>query len=119
VPASRLESSRRERVARRFVRLRSRQGALSDGEDDLDENDDKFDAGDPDWQTIDVAEAREKGIMPISFEASRSAARNTKAQRLHRCRSSRLAFYFTQFGGRFSLNAAMPSRASADSRACM
>jgi len=42
-----------------------------DGEDDLNENDDKFDAGDPDWQTIDVVEAREKGIMPISFEASR------------------------------------------------
>jgi hypothetical protein len=44
---------------------------LSDGEDDFDENDDKFDAGDPGWQTIDVAEARGKGIMPISFEASR------------------------------------------------
>ncbi len=61
MPASRLEYSRRDRVARRFVRLRSRQGALFDGEDDLDQNDDKFDAGDPDWQTIDVAEAREKG----------------------------------------------------------
>jgi hypothetical protein len=44
---------------------------LSDGEDDFDENDNKFDAGDPGWQTIDVAEARGKGIMPISFEASR------------------------------------------------
>jgi hypothetical protein len=45
--------------------------AVLDGEDDLDENDDKFDAGDPDWQIIDVAEARDKGIMPIAFEASR------------------------------------------------
>ena len=44
--------------------------AVLDGEDDLDENDDKFDAGDPDWQIIDVAEARNKGIMPISFEGS-------------------------------------------------
>jgi hypothetical protein len=45
--------------------------AVLDGEDDLDKNDDKFDAGDPDWQIIDVAEARDKGIMPIAFEASR------------------------------------------------
>ena len=45
--------------------------AVLDGEDDLDKNDEKFDAGDPDWQIIDVAEAREKGIMSISFEASR------------------------------------------------
>jgi hypothetical protein len=41
-----------------------------DGEDDLDKNNEKFDAGDPDWQIIDVAEAREKGIMPVPFEAS-------------------------------------------------
>jgi hypothetical protein len=45
--------------------------AVLDGEDDLDKNDDKFDAGDPDWQIIDIADAREKGIMPISFEVSR------------------------------------------------
>ena len=45
--------------------------AVLDGEDDLDENEDKFDAGDPNWQIIEVSEAREKGIMPISFEASR------------------------------------------------
>jgi len=45
--------------------------AVLDGEDDLDKNSEKFDAGDPDWQTIDVAEARDKGIMPIAFEASR------------------------------------------------
>jgi hypothetical protein len=38
---------------------------------DLDQNDDKFDAGDPNWQIIDLAEARDKGIMPISFEATR------------------------------------------------
>jgi hypothetical protein len=45
--------------------------AVLDGEDDLDKNDEKFDAGDPNWQIIDVADARDKGIMPISFEASR------------------------------------------------
>ncbi|HYR23614.1 MAG TPA: hypothetical protein VEP30_11910 [Chthoniobacterales bacterium] len=45
--------------------------AVLDGEDDLDKNDEKFDAGDPDWQIINIAEAREKGIMPISFEAAR------------------------------------------------
>jgi hypothetical protein len=37
--------------------------------DDLDKNDEKFDAGDPGWQTIDIAEARDDVIMPISFEA--------------------------------------------------
>jgi hypothetical protein len=37
--------------------------------DDLDRNDEKFDMGDPGWQTIDIAEARDDGIMPISFEA--------------------------------------------------
>ncbi len=37
--------------------------------DDLDKNEEKFDVGDPGWQTIDIAEARDKGIMPISFEA--------------------------------------------------
>ena len=31
----------------------------------------------------------------------------------------RLCYDFTQLGLRFSLNAAMPSRASSDSRACM
>jgi hypothetical protein len=31
----------------------------------------------------------------------------------------RLRYDFTQLGLRFSLNAAMPSRASSDSRACM
>jgi hypothetical protein len=45
--------------------------AVLDGEDHLDENEDKFDAGDPNYQIIEVSEAREKGIMPISFEASR------------------------------------------------
>jgi len=29
------------------------------------------------------------------------------------------SYYFTQLGGRFSLNAAMPSRASAELRACI
>jgi hypothetical protein len=47
------------------------EAAVIDKTDDLDENADKFDAGDPNWQIIDIAEAREKGIMPISFEASR------------------------------------------------
>jgi hypothetical protein len=45
--------------------------AVLDGEDDLDKNDEKFDAGDPGWQIIDLVDARDKGIMPISFEASR------------------------------------------------
>jgi hypothetical protein len=45
--------------------------AVLHAEGDLDENDEKFNAGDPDWQIIDLLEAREKGIMPISFEASR------------------------------------------------
>jgi hypothetical protein len=45
--------------------------AVLDGEDDLDKNNDKFDAGDPDWQIIDLADARDKGIMPLSFETSR------------------------------------------------
>jgi hypothetical protein len=45
--------------------------AVLHAEDDLDENDEKFDAGDPDWQIIDLVEARDKGIMPIAFEASR------------------------------------------------
>jgi hypothetical protein len=36
--------------------------------DDLDKNE-KFDVGDPGWQTIGIAEARDDGIMPISFEA--------------------------------------------------
>ena len=44
--------------------------AVFDGENDLDENDDKFNAGDPVWQIIDIADARDKGIMPISFETS-------------------------------------------------
>ena len=38
--------------------------------DDLEENEDKFGVGNPEYQTIDIAEAREKGIMPISFEAA-------------------------------------------------
>jgi hypothetical protein len=45
--------------------------AVLDAEDDLDKNNDKFDAGDPGWQIIDLADARDKGIMPIAFEASR------------------------------------------------
>jgi hypothetical protein len=45
--------------------------AVMSANEDLDQNDDKFDAGDPNWQIIDVAEARDKGIMPISFEATR------------------------------------------------
>jgi hypothetical protein len=44
--------------------------AVMTGSDDLDKNQDQFDAGDPDWQTIDIAEARGDGIMPISFQRS-------------------------------------------------
>jgi len=52
---------------------------LSDGEDDFDENDDKFDAGDPGWQTIDVAEARglsdgEDGLVGSLFTSPSLAA---------------------------------------------
>jgi hypothetical protein len=42
--------------------------AVTDKTADLDEKADKFNAGDPDYQTIDIAEARDDGIMPISFE---------------------------------------------------
>jgi hypothetical protein len=35
----------------------------------LEEKAEQFDAGDPEYQIIDIAEAREDGIMPISFEA--------------------------------------------------
>jgi hypothetical protein len=43
--------------------------AVTEGTDDLEKNGDKFDAGDPDWQTIEIAKVRDDGIMPISFEA--------------------------------------------------
>lgn len=43
--------------------------AVLTGTDDLDKNEEKFDVGDPEYQMIDIAEARDKGIMPISFEA--------------------------------------------------
>jgi len=42
-------------------------GAVLNANDDLDKNQEKFDTGDPDWQTIDIAEMRGEGIMPISF----------------------------------------------------
>jgi hypothetical protein len=45
--------------------------AVMSANEDLDQNDDKFDAGDPSWQIIDVAEARAKGITPMSFDSSR------------------------------------------------
>jgi hypothetical protein len=45
--------------------------AVMSANEDLDQNDDKFDVGDPNWQIIDITEARAKGIMPISFEATR------------------------------------------------
>ena len=50
---------------------KSFEAAIIDKTDDLDKNADKFDAGDPEYQRIDIAEARDKGIMPIAFEASR------------------------------------------------
>jgi hypothetical protein len=49
---------------------RSFEAAVIDKTNDLDKNADKFDAGDPEYQIIDIAEAREDGIMPISFQAS-------------------------------------------------
>ncbi|MDQ2824699.1 MAG: transglutaminase-like domain-containing protein [Verrucomicrobiota bacterium] len=44
--------------------------AVTTATDDLEEKGDKLDAGDPNYQTIDIAEARGDGIMPISFEKS-------------------------------------------------
>ena len=38
--------------------------AIVSANEDLDQNDEKFDAGDPNWQIINVGEARDKGIMP-------------------------------------------------------
>jgi hypothetical protein len=49
---------------------KSFEAAIIDKTNDLDKNADKFDAGDPGWQTIDIGEARNDGIMPISFQAS-------------------------------------------------
>jgi hypothetical protein len=48
---------------------KSFEAAIIDKTNDLDKNAEKFDAGDPEWQLIDVEEARDKGIMPIAFEA--------------------------------------------------
>jgi hypothetical protein len=45
--------------------------AVMSANEDLDQNDDKFDVGDPNWQIIDIADARAKGIMPISFDPAR------------------------------------------------
>ncbi len=44
--------------------------AITTASDDLDEKAEQFDAGDPEYQTIDVAEARNNGIMPIAFDQS-------------------------------------------------
>jgi hypothetical protein len=49
---------------------KSFEAAIIDKTNDLDKNADQFDAGDPGWQTIDIGEARNDGIMPISFQAS-------------------------------------------------
>jgi hypothetical protein len=47
---------------------RTFEAAVIDKTDDLAKNEDKFDVGDPEYQMIDIAEARDDGIMPISFE---------------------------------------------------
>lgn len=43
--------------------------AITTATDDLDEKADEFDAGNPEYQTIDIAQARSDGIMPIAFDA--------------------------------------------------
>jgi hypothetical protein len=70
VALANLEEQLNDRVANSKA-WKSFFAAVLHAEDDLDENDEKFDAGDPDWQIIDLVEARDKGIMPIAFEASR------------------------------------------------
>jgi hypothetical protein len=49
---------------------KSFEAAIIDKTNELDKTADKFDAGDPEYQMIDIAKAREDGIMPISFQAS-------------------------------------------------
>jgi len=49
---------------------KSFEAAVATATDDLDKNQEKFDAGDPDWQIIDIAEVRNDGIMPISFQTT-------------------------------------------------
>ena len=44
--------------------------AVTIASDDLDEKEDQFDVGDPEFQTINIAEARNSGIMPIAFDQS-------------------------------------------------
>ena len=46
---------------------RSFAGAVKKATDDLEENGEKMDEGDPEYQIIDIQEAREDGIMPISY----------------------------------------------------
>ena len=42
-------------------------GAVKKATDDLEENGEKMDEGDPEYQIIDIQEARDDGIMPISY----------------------------------------------------
>ena len=53
------ESVRDTRAWKTFAR------AVQIASEDLEKNQDKFDAGDPSYQLIDLDEAREEGIMPI------------------------------------------------------
>ena len=46
-------------------------GAIQYATEDLTKNQDKFDSGDPNFQFIDLEEARDKGIMPIPYTASK------------------------------------------------
>lgn len=45
--------------------------ALQTGTEDLAKNKEKIDAADPNYQWIDLAEARTEGIMPIPFVAGK------------------------------------------------
>ena len=45
--------------------------ALQTGTEDLAKNKEKIDAADPNYQWIDLAEARKDGIMPISYSAEK------------------------------------------------
>lgn len=62
-------------AARSTHEWKSFAAAVLNANDDLDKNQDKFDSGDPDWQTIDIAEARDNGIMPISAGPATSPTR--------------------------------------------
>ena len=57
------ENMRTSRAWKSFV------AAVITANDDLDKHREKFDAGDPEYQVVDITKARKEGILPISFEA--------------------------------------------------